>query len=81
MTVTLYALDGCPFCERVHEALSDHGVEYDTVWVDPLHSDRDDVKRVSGQRIVPVLVDDDRGVTMHESDNVITYVERTLSNA
>jgi glutaredoxin len=79
MTVTLYALDGCPYCEAVHDALGDHGVDYETVWVDPLHSDRDEVRRVSGQRQVPVLVDDDRGVTMPESDNVIEYVERTLS--
>jgi glutaredoxin len=81
MSITLYALDGCPFCDDVHDALAEHGVEYETEWVDPLHSDRDEVRRISGQRVVPVLVDDERGVTMHESDNIITYVERTLSNA
>jgi len=81
MTLTLYALDGCPYCETVHDALADHGLEYETEWVAPLHSDRDEVKRVSGQRVVPVLVDEERGVTMNESDNIMTYVERTLSEA
>ncbi|WP_119821292.1 glutaredoxin family protein [Halalkaliarchaeum desulfuricum] len=79
MTVTLYALDGCPFCEDVHEALEEADVTYDTHWVEALHSERNEVKRASGQRGVPVLVDEERGVTMCESENVLEYVEETLA--
>ncbi|WP_211311121.1 glutaredoxin family protein [Halarchaeum salinum] len=81
MTVALYALEGCPHCERVHDALDDHGIDYETVWTAGLHSERDEVKRVSGQRAVPVIVDDERGVTMPESANICQYVERTLAEA
>jgi glutaredoxin len=77
--VTLYALDGCPYCETVHDALTEAGVDYETEWVEALHSARDEVKRVSGQRGVPVLVDDDHGVVMAESENIVTYVDRTLA--
>ncbi|MDZ5810573.1 glutaredoxin [Halorubrum sp. AD140] len=79
MAVRLYALDGCPWCEKVSDALDDAGIEYETAWVDALHSDRDEVKRVSGQRGVPVLVDEERGVTMAESANILAYVESTLA--
>ena len=79
MSITLYALDGCPYCEAVHDALEEHGIDYETVWVEGLHSERDEVKRVSGQRAVPVLVDDERGVTMNESENILTYVGTTLA--
>jgi len=79
MAITLYALDGCPYCETVHDALEDHSIDYETIWVEALHSDRNEVKRVSGQRGVPVLVDDERGVTMPESANILAYVERTLA--
>jgi glutaredoxin len=79
MAMTLYALDGCPYCEKVHDALDDGGIDYETVWVEALHSGRNEVKRVSGQRGVPVLVDDDHGVTMAESDNILQYIERTLA--
>ena len=79
MPVTLYALDGCPWCEKVHDALEEAGVEYETIWTEELHSGRDEVARVSGQRAVPVLVDDERGVTMNESANILEYVERTLA--
>ena len=81
MSITLYALDGCPYCETVHDALADAGVDYETEWVEGLHSTRDEVKLVSGQRAVPVLVDDERGVTMTESENILQFVERTLAPA
>jgi glutaredoxin len=79
MALTLYQLDGCPFCETVADALDEHGIEYKSVWVEGLHSKRNEVKRVSGQRAVPVLVDEDRGVTMAESENILEYVETTLA--
>lgn len=79
MSLTLYALEGCPYCEKVHDALEERGIEYETVWTGGLHSERDEVKRVSGQRAVPVLVDEERGVTMNESENILTYVEKTLA--
>lgn len=77
--ITLYELDDCPFCEKVADRLDEIEVEYESVWTDPLHSDRDEVKHVSGQRGVPVLVDDQRGVTMAESENILEYVEMTLA--
>ncbi|GGL52538.1 glutaredoxin family protein [Halocalculus aciditolerans] len=79
--LVLYSLDGCPYCQKVHDALDDLGLDYETRWVEGLHSTRNEVKRVSGQRAVPVLVDDDRGVTMAESANIVEYVEKTLAPA
>jgi glutaredoxin len=79
VTLTLYSLDGCPYCEAVEDALEERGLDYETRWVDALHSERNEVKRVSGQRGVPVLVDDEAGVTMAESENILDYVERGLA--
>ncbi len=79
MTITLYELDGCPWCELVADRLQELDIEYDSVWVDQLHSERDEVKRVSGQRQVPVLVDDETGVTMPESENIVEYLDTTYA--
>ncbi len=79
MSIMLYQLDGCPFCEKVADRLDEVGVEYDSVWVDAMHSDRNEVKRVSGQRGVPVIVDGDRGITMSESDNILDLIDRTYA--
>ncbi len=79
MTVTLYALDGCPDCERVMETLDEHEIEYDVHWVEPEFSTRDVVKELSNQRGVPVLEDDEHSVVMANSDRIVDYVETTLA--
>ena len=71
----LYRLQACPFCERVVRALDEHGVDYESRFVEPLHSERDVVKRVSGSRTVPVLTDPETGATLTESENIVEYVE------
>ncbi|WP_254764552.1 glutaredoxin family protein [Natrinema marinum] len=76
---TVYVLEGCPYCETVTDRLDAEGIDYEREEVPALHSGRDQVKRVSGQRAVPVLVDDDHGVTMAESENILEYVDRTLA--
>ncbi|SFB69227.1 Glutaredoxin [Halobiforma haloterrestris] len=78
-SITLYELDGCPYCERVADRLEELDVDYESVWVDPPHSERDEVKRLSGQRQVPVLVDEEYGVTMAESDRILEFLETTYA--
>ncbi len=75
--ITVYRLQACPFCERVVRTLDELGREYRSRYVEPMHSDRDVVKRVSGARSVPAIVDHETGVTMSESANIVEYLERT----
>jgi glutathione S-transferase len=76
-TITLYRLQACPFCERVVRKLQAYGLEYRSRFVEPMHSERDVVKRISGKRTVPAIVDEETGVTMSESGNIVEYLERT----
>jgi glutathione S-transferase len=77
--LTLYRLQACPFCERVVRKLQQYDLEYTSKFVEPMHSDRDVVKRESGVRTVPVIVDENTGVTMAESANIAAYLDRTYS--
>jgi glutathione S-transferase len=77
MSHTLYRLEGCPFCELVVDRLDDLGLDYESVWVEGRHSNRDEVRRVSGQRVVPVFVDEHYGVTMAESERIIEFLDTT----
>ncbi|PSP36975.1 NrdH-redoxin [Halobacteriales archaeon QH_6_66_25] len=81
MGITLYQLDGCPYCERVADRLDELKISYESIWVEPLHSDRDEVERVSGQRAVPVLIDDRFGVTMAESDRILEFLNTTYAES
>ena len=79
--ITLYRLQACPFCERVVRKLEEYGLEYRSRFVEPMHSDRDVVKRASGARTVPVIVDETTGVTMSESANIVEYLEATYGDS
>lgn len=79
MTLTLYRLEGCPYCERAVDKLEELDLEFESEWVEGLHSRRDEVKRVSGQRAVPVLIDENYGVTIAESDRIIEFLETSYA--
>jgi glutaredoxin len=81
MSLTLYRLEGCPYCEFVVDKLEALDLEFDSVWVEGRHSQRNEVKAVSGQRQVPVVVDDAYGVTMAESARIFEYLETTYGEA
>ncbi|WP_276260497.1 glutaredoxin domain-containing protein [Haloglomus litoreum] len=78
-TITLYRLEGCPFCEFVVDRLDELDLAYDSVWVEGLHSRRNEVQRVSGQRQVPVIVDSATGVTMSQSSRILEYLNATYA--
>ncbi|MEF8856832.1 MAG: glutathione S-transferase N-terminal domain-containing protein [Haloplanus sp.] len=78
--ITLYRLQACPYCERVVRTLQDLGLEYTSRFVEPMHSERNVVKRVAGSRPVPAIVDERTGVTMSESANVVDYLESTYGD-
>jgi glutathione S-transferase len=78
--VTLYRLQACPFCERVVRRLEEYDLDYRSRFVEPMHSDRNVVKRISGKRTVPAIVDGNTGVTMSESANIVEYLDRTYGD-
>jgi glutathione S-transferase len=78
--ITLYRLHGCPYCERVATRLERHDLDYRSVFVEPMHSDRDVVKRAASGRSVPVIVDERTGVSMPESGHIVEYLDRTYGD-
>jgi glutathione S-transferase len=82
MTLELYTLPGCPFCAKVETKLAELDLEYVSHEVPSSHAKRDEVKAVSGQTGVPVLVDTDHDVEgMPESDDIVAYLEQTYGQA
>ena len=57
--------------ERVALALAHKGIDVESIWVDP--ADRSELVRVSGQELVPVLVDSDRVVA--DSTRILEHLE------
>jgi glutaredoxin 3 len=79
--IELYTLTGCPFCRRVTDKLDELGLEYESHEVPRSHGERTEVKEVSGQTGVPVLVDEEHGVEgMPESADIVEYLEETYGS-
>jgi glutathione S-transferase len=80
----LYQFEGCPYCEKVRQKLSELGVSY------VIHNPRlgkshdrkvvnqqthDELVEMGGQDQVPYLVDTRRETSLYESDDIVEYLE------
>jgi glutaredoxin len=77
--IKLYQVEWCPHCHRVREVLTELGLAYRTVNVSVSLEKRKEVRKVSGQDLVPVLVDGD--LVIPGSDAIIHYLVETYPEA
>jgi glutathione S-transferase len=70
MALRLLHFEACPFCEKVRLALRRIGLPFESQVIDP--ADRGPIERISGQRLVPVLCDDDRVIP--DSTRILRYL-------
>lgn len=72
----LYELTGCPYCAKVINKLDELGLEYESREVPRSHSERTEVKEISGQTGVPVLIDEVHDIDgMPESNDIVAHLE------
>ncbi|MDQ2817388.1 MAG: glutaredoxin [Candidatus Eremiobacteraeota bacterium] len=72
--IKLYGARWCSYCARVMRKLDDLELEYDLIEVPVLHAQRGEVRRISGQTSIPVMVDGD--TVLDDDDTIIPYLER-----
>ena len=76
--ITLYELPGCPYCAKVVDKLDELGLNYDSIEVPRSHGERTEVKEISNQTGVPVIIDEEHDVDgMPESDDIVAFLEET----
>lgn len=71
----LYQFEGCPFCSKVRQKMTELQLDFIARQVEP-NGERENVEEVSGQTGVPVLVDPNEDVVMPESDDIVDYLEQ-----
>ncbi|MFH1587015.1 MAG: glutaredoxin domain-containing protein [Candidatus Diapherotrites archaeon] len=74
--IELYQLEECGYCKRVRAKLTEIGIEYIIRNVSGDKERRDEVEEISGQRLVPVLVDKERGLVLPDSEKIVEYLEK-----
>jgi len=71
----LYNIDGCGHCAMVRSVLQQLDLDYETVDVPWAHHERTEVCQISGQNMVPVLVDGE--VILSDEYEIIDYLKKT----
>lgn len=71
----LYQFERCPFCAKVRQKLTELDIDYIVRNVPPGSPKREKLVELGGKQQVPFLVDESRGVSMYESDDIIAYLE------
>ena len=70
-------IDGCGYCAMVRSVLDRLDIDYEKIDVPWAHHERRNVFEVSGQYMVPVLVDGE--VVMSDEYKIIDYLKKTYS--
>jgi len=78
--IVLYQAEWCGYCARVRQKMTDLLLDYKIVNVPQAHSERTNVKAISGQTGIPVLVDGDTMI-VDDDDAIVEYLEKTYGKA
>lgn len=76
--IKLYETDYCPYCNMVKSSLEELALDYDVVSVPSPHHLRTELKELSGQSLVPVIVDGDD--VINDSRRIIQYLKSKYSS-
>lgn len=68
----LYQFETWPYCEKVRKVLSYKQLDYEKIEVP--RNDKSELIKISGQELVPVLVDNDKVIV--DSTDIIEYLEK-----
>ena len=72
--LNLYVKTGCPYCLRVLEANKTITAPLNILNISENHALRDELMEKGGMSQAPFLEDTDRGVSMYESLDIISYL-------
>lgn len=76
--IEIYQFEGCPFCSKVRQKMTELNLDFIARQVEP-NGERKKVEEVSGQTGVPVIIDPNTDTVMHESDDIVEYLEENYS--
>ncbi|XP_058722064.1 uncharacterized protein LOC131593540 [Vicia villosa] len=75
ISLQLFEFEACPFCRRVREAMTELDLSVE-VYPCPKGSvrHREVVRKTGGKEMFPFLVDQNSGVSMYESSDIVKYL-------
>lgn len=77
--LTLYEKTFCPYCKRVLDVAEQLGITFKKKNIANVVFSEELIVR-GGKRQVPYLVDEERGIEMYESEDIVKYLETYYGN-
>ena len=80
--IKLFDMEACPYCRRVREALTQLNLDVE-IYPCPKNGNRfrPTAKELAGKAQFPLLVDDNTGTTLIESQDIIDYLFKEYGNS
>lgn len=75
--IELYQKENCPYCKKVRDALNELELDFVCRISKTGTKQREIMLKLGGQAQVPFLVDQEKGVMMYESDDIVAYLRKT----
>jgi glutathione S-transferase len=72
----LFQLEGCPYCQKVKNALKNMKLECTYLPNELNGKIHPMLEKLGGEDQIPFLVDTDTGEMMYESDDIVEYLEK-----
>ena len=82
LPIRIYEFEGCPFCRRVREAVTDLDLIVD-IYPCPKNAQvhRDLVQEFGGKLQFPFMVDENTGTQLYESGDIVKYLYGTYGSS
>jgi len=77
----LYDFEGCPYCRKVREVLTELDLDYRAHPVAHGSPRREELVRLGGKMQAPYLVDKNTNTRLYESDDIIAYLNERYGGA
>jgi len=79
--ITLYIKPTCPFCRRVLPVLDRISADVECKDISENTAWAAELVEKGGKQQVPYLVDEEKGVSMYESDDIIAHLQKEYGTA
>ncbi len=73
----LFHFEACPYCKKVRMKLEELGVSYISSPSLPGSKNWERLIKLGGEEQVPFIHDQEKKISMYESDEIINYLEKT----
>ena len=76
--LSLFQAEWCPYSARVRQRLTELGLPFVALQVEPRREDRDELREATGRDTIPVLLTDE-GEAISDADRIVAWLDENYA--